>query len=275
MASSSCFATAILLPARRKPTPTSACTGPGGKTTIAPARDPPGRALANGNYGARALDADTRHGIWRALSAGMLRRADRTVSLHHTICAIRIHIRAGALPEVLPDREGCARMGRCADGGLRHLPLVPRCAAAGNNGSLDVSATAADVESRHHRLALAGDGVEGARRLVRADLDHNGRIRFHQVWPRPRKSSATSRRSALFCRGFVRCRGHRGLLWSDDHQGRAGSRRPHDSTEPGRRKMNTSTTTPARTNGSGAAAILSAGCGAFALAVLAVAGDKS
>lgn len=39
--------------------------------------------------------------------------------------------------------------------------------------------------------------------------------------------------------------------------------------------MNTSTTTPARTNGSGAAAILSAGCGAFALAVLAVAGDKS
>ncbi|MGB6944733.1 MAG: hypothetical protein WBE37_20215 [Bryobacteraceae bacterium] len=33
--------------------------------------------------------------------------------------------------------------------------------------------------------------------------------------------------------------------------------------------------TPARTNGSGAAAILSAGVGVFALAVLAVAGDKS
>jgi hypothetical protein len=33
--------------------------------------------------------------------------------------------------------------------------------------------------------------------------------------------------------------------------------------------------TPARTNGSGAAAILSAGIGSFALAVLAVAGDKS
>jgi hypothetical protein len=33
--------------------------------------------------------------------------------------------------------------------------------------------------------------------------------------------------------------------------------------------------TPARTNGSGAAAILSAGIGSFSLAVLAVAGDKS
>jgi hypothetical protein len=33
--------------------------------------------------------------------------------------------------------------------------------------------------------------------------------------------------------------------------------------------------TPAQTNGSGAAAILSAGIGAFALSVLAIAGDKS
>ena len=36
-----------------------------------------------------------------------------------------------------------------------------------------------------------------------------------------------------------------------------------------------SSNTPALTNGSGAAAILSAGVGAFALAVLAIAGDKS
>ena len=36
-----------------------------------------------------------------------------------------------------------------------------------------------------------------------------------------------------------------------------------------------SSKTPTRTNGSGAAAILSAGIGAFALAVLAIAGDKS
>ena len=39
--------------------------------------------------------------------------------------------------------------------------------------------------------------------------------------------------------------------------------------------MNTSPKTPAFTNGSGAAAILAAGIGVFALAVLAIAGDKS
>jgi hypothetical protein len=39
--------------------------------------------------------------------------------------------------------------------------------------------------------------------------------------------------------------------------------------------MNASSNTPALKNGSGAAAILSAGVGAFALAVLASAGDKS
>jgi hypothetical protein len=39
--------------------------------------------------------------------------------------------------------------------------------------------------------------------------------------------------------------------------------------------LGASSNTPALTNGSGAAAILSAGLGAFALAVLAIAGDKS
>ena len=39
--------------------------------------------------------------------------------------------------------------------------------------------------------------------------------------------------------------------------------------------LDASSSTPTLTNGSGAAAILSAGIGAFALAVLAIAGDKS
>jgi hypothetical protein len=39
--------------------------------------------------------------------------------------------------------------------------------------------------------------VEGARRLVRSDLDQHGRVRFHQVWSRPQKSSTTSR--AVLC----------------------------------------------------------------------------
>ena len=140
----------------------------------------------------RTLDADTRHGIWCTLPAGMLRCAGGAVSLHHLICSIRIHNWPRALPEDLPDHDGCACMGRCADRSLCHLPVVPRGASAGNSRSLDVSATAADVEPHHHRLALAGDGVEGACRLVRSDLDHHGRVRFHQVWPRPQKSSATS-----------------------------------------------------------------------------------
>ena len=70
----------------------------------------------------------------------------------------------------------------------------------GTSRSVDVSAAAADVESHHHRLALAGNGVEGARRLVHSDLDYHGRVRFHQVWSRPQKPSTSSRRGALFCR---------------------------------------------------------------------------
>src|SRR6202021_2055136 len=58
-----------------------------------------------------------------------------------------------------------------------------------------------------------------------------------------------------------------------------GPGRSHDSTEPGRRKMTMpnnapSSNAPPLTNGSGAAAILAAGVGTFALAVLACAGDK-
>jgi hypothetical protein len=116
----------------------------------------------------------------------------------------------------LPRRDGCPRMGRRADRSLCHLPVVSRCASAGDDRSCDVSATAADVESHNYRLALAWDGMEGARRLVRSHLDHDGRVRLHQVWPRPQEPSAASRCGALLCRGFVCCGGDRGLLRRDD-----------------------------------------------------------
>src|SRR5580658_6389584 len=67
-------------------------------------------------------------------------------------------------------------MGRCAQWGLCNLSLVSRGASAGSGRSLDVSATPADVQPCHNRLALAWDGVEGARFLVRSHLDHYGRV---------------------------------------------------------------------------------------------------
>ncbi len=129
------------------------------------------------------------------------------LTLHHRVCTVRIHGWPRTLPEVYLITMVVLAWAAVLTRSLRHLSVVSRGASAGNSRSLDVSAAAADVEPSHHRLALAGDGVEGARRLVRSYLDHHGCVRFHPVWPRPQKSSTTSHRSALFCRGFVCCCG--------------------------------------------------------------------
>lgn len=55
-------------------------------------------------------------------------------------------------------------------------------------------------------------GMERARCLVRSHLDHDGRLRLHQVWSRPQEPSETSRCGVDLCCGFVCCSGIAGYF---------------------------------------------------------------
>src|ERR1700677_1448180 len=242
-----CLATATRWRARRRTTPTSACTGHGAAKTIREktttrrtrrqttgcrgrctetdfndlgTRQRSGRITAedteNGNYSTRALDSNTRHGIRCPLSSGVFRCARGVASFHHLVSVARIHSRPGTLPQGLPPYDGCPRLGCCADRSVCHLSVVSRRAAAEHDRPRYVSATPADVQSHDHWLALAWDGVEGACCLVRSHLDHDGSVCLNPVWPRSQEPSTAPRRSALLCRGLVCCCGDRGFLRRND-----------------------------------------------------------
>src|ERR1700729_262343 len=185
----------------------------------------------------------------------------------------------GTVPKGLSDYDGCARVGCGADRSLRDISVVPRGTSAGNGRPFDVSSTFTDVQICYEWLALDWDGVEGACRVVCSDLDHDGRLCLHQLRSRTQTPSTASCCGSLFCRCLVFCCRNRRFLWRDDKQVRSSPRWSNDSAETGRGKMTTSgkipSLTPTLTNGSGAAAILSAGIGSFTLAVLAIASDKS
>jgi hypothetical protein len=53
------------------------------------------------------------------------------------------------------------------------------------------------LQPLHQRLALAGDGVEGARRMARSHLHHDGRGGLPTVRPRPATASRALRTAAL------------------------------------------------------------------------------
>src|ERR1700678_809476 len=170
----------------------------------------------DGNNGTRSLDANTWFVIRRALSPGVFRCARGVVSLDYLIPSVRIHSHSGTPPQGISPHNGCSCVGCCANRCVCNLSVVPRYAPAGDDRSRDVSATPAYVEPHDHGLALAWDGVEGARRLVRSHLDHDGRVCLHPVWPRPQEPSETTCCGTLFCRGFVCCCRDRGLLRRDD-----------------------------------------------------------
>lgn len=137
-------------------------------------RPPAAKDTANGNLGTRSLDVSTWHGIRRTLSPGLFRRARGVVSLHRCVPVARTHSRSTALHQDLSSFDGSPCMGGRSDRSVRHLSVVSRCTPARDDRPLNVSATPADVESRDYRLAFPWHGMEGACRLVRSHVDHDG-----------------------------------------------------------------------------------------------------
>ena len=107
------------------------------------------RTVIHGNHDTRSLDNDSRHGIRRALSPGLLRRARR--ALPPLSLADRRRRSPSATRRFLGiylDSDGRARVADRAHRRLHHLSLVPRRAAAGHGKPRRISAAAAHVESR-------------------------------------------------------------------------------------------------------------------------------
>src|SRR3984957_19805585 len=130
-------------------------------------------------------------------------------------------------------------------------------------------------------MAFAGNGMEGAHRVVCSNLDYDGRLRLFQVWARSQESQGTSGRRTGLRPSLVCLSGCRGILRRHARQVRTGARRTGHPTYQGRGRVrrgrvnSSESSIPVIPMGSGAAAMLPAAFGRLALAVIAFAGDKS
>src|SRR5271156_4510915 len=118
--------------------------------------------MSHGDYDARLMDADSWHGVWRAVSPGLFWRTGGALPAILRRRGWSDRRKACGISQGLPDCDDRARLACCANWRICDLSVVSGGSSSGISRPGCISAAIAAFKSSDKWMAFDRDGVERA-----------------------------------------------------------------------------------------------------------------